>query len=113
MPTTQEIIAAAHKLGDLIAEHDAAKKMEAVMGRLKEDTDAQRALNDYNRHMEKVSQLEAQGKPVEVADKHKLQELQNAVVRNPLLRDMQMAQMDYLDLMRQVDEAMGGGAQNG
>ena len=30
------------------------------------------------------------------------------MIRNPLLRDFQMAQMDYLDLMRKVDEAMAG-----
>jgi cell fate (sporulation/competence/biofilm development) regulator YlbF (YheA/YmcA/DUF963 family) len=108
MANTDEILQAAAQLGQMIAEHDTAKKLEAVISRLRADTDAQRALNDFNRHVQSVSEKEAAGKPIEVADKHKLEQLQMAVIRNPILRDFQLAQMDYVDLMRRVDEAMQG-----
>ncbi|MCX5662655.1 MAG: YlbF family regulator [Planctomycetota bacterium] len=109
MPTTQDILDAAQKLGKLIASHDSAGKLEAAARKLQGDVEAQRILTDYNRHLEKVSEKEATGKPIEVADKQQLEKLQGAVVRNPILRDFQVAQMDYLDLMRRVDEAMAGG----
>ena len=44
-----------------------------------------------------------------MADKQQLEKLQSAVIRNPTLRDFQVRQMDHLDLMRRVDEAMSGG----
>lgn len=109
MATTQEILEAAQNLGKLIASHEAAGKVEAAARKLQGDVDAMRILNDYNRHLEKVSEKEASGKPVEVEDKRQLEKLQTAVVRNAVLRDFQVAQMDYLDLMRRVDEAMQGG----
>ncbi len=108
MANTQEILKAATELGKLIATHDAAKKVEGAIAKLQADIEAQRLLNDFNRAVQAVSEKEAQGKPIEVAEKHKLQEMQNKVVRNTVLRDFQMAQMDYLDLMRKVDDAMSG-----
>lgn len=108
MASTQEIVDAARKVGELIAEHDAAKKMEDVLKRLEDDRDAQRILTDYNRQVQEVAQKEMQGQPVEVEDKRKLEDLQKKVVTSPVLRDLQMAQMDYVDLMRKVDEAIGG-----
>lgn len=108
MATTQEILAAARSLGALIASHDAAAKFEQAVGKLQQDVEAQRTLSDYNRHLQKVAEKEASGKPIEVEDKRQIEKLQTAVTRNATLRDFQVAQMDYLDLMRLVDEAMSG-----
>ena len=41
-------------------------------------------------------------------DKRKMQELQDRAASNPLLRELQMLQMDYVDLMRKVDERISG-----
>ena len=109
MATTQEILEAARQLGKLIAQHDTAKKFEEALRKLQGDIEAQRVLTDYNRHLQKLGEKEAEGKPIEVADKQQLEKLQSAVIRNPTLRDFQVRQMDHLDLMRRVDEAMGGG----
>ena len=108
MPTTDDILKKARELGDLIAEHPAAKKLEDLLQRLQNDTEAQRVMTDYERHVRTVAEKEQQGKPIEVEDKQKLKKLQMGVIRNPILRDLQTAQMDYLDLMRRVDEAMQG-----
>lgn len=108
MPSTQEIIAEAQKLGDLIAQHDAAKKLESALKALQNNVESQRVLNDYNRHLQALGEKEAAGRPIEVADKHKLETLQKAVIMNPLLRGFQTAQMDYVDLLRKVDDAMLG-----
>lgn len=108
MATTQEILKEAKALGEKIATHDTAKTFEAAVKVLQDDIEAQRILSDYQRHIHTVSEKEAKGEPIEVEDKHKLEELQKGVMRNKNLRDFQMAQMDYLDLMRQVDAAING-----
>lgn len=108
MATTEEILNAARALGKLITQHPATQKFQAAVKKLDSDVEAQRTLNDYSRHLSALAQKEAQGQPIEVEDKHRLDNLQSRVIRNPLLRDLQITQMDYLDLMRQVDEAMLG-----
>ena len=108
MASTQEILDQATALGDLLAAHDAAKGMESAVKALQADPASQRALADLNRHAGGLEEKAAQGKPIEVADKHKLEELQQAVVLNPLLANFQRAQMDYTDLLRQVDDAITG-----
>ncbi|MCC6680042.1 MAG: YlbF family regulator [Phycisphaeraceae bacterium] len=106
MTATEDILRRAHELGKLIADHEAVRQLNQTLDNLKQDTDAQRALSDFERHVQTLGEKQAAGKPIEVEDKHKLQSLQLAVARNPLLRDLQVQQMNYLDLLRQVDEAM-------
>ena len=108
MASTDDIIKAAQDLGKLIATHPSTEKFEKVLSRLREDVDAQRLLNDQNRAVNKLAEKEAQGKPIEVEDKREIEKLSKAIAGNAVLRDLQMAQMDYLDLMRKVDEAISG-----
>ena len=72
MATTQEILDAAAELGKLIATHPAAVKFEDTIKKLQDDVEAQRLMTDLNRHMESLQEKEANGKPIEVADKKKL-----------------------------------------
>jgi len=106
MPSTQEILDEAKKVGQMVAEHDATKKLESALKTLESDTDAQQAITDFNRHLQALAQKEQAGKPIEVQDKQKLESLQQAVVMNLNLRNFQIAQMDYVDLLRQIDEAI-------
>lgn len=108
MASTDEILRKARELGELISQHESARKLEDVLKRLEQDAEAQRALNDYNRHLQTLSEKQQQGQPIEVEEKHRLETLQRQVVMSPVLRDFQTAQMDYVDLMRKVDEAMTG-----
>lgn len=108
MTTETQILAAARQLGTQIAQTPAAERLADVLKKLESDVDAQRALTDLNRHAEGLAQKQAGGQPIEVEEKRKLDALQQAVIRNPLLRDFQAAQMDYVDLMRRVDEAIQG-----
>lgn len=110
MANTEEILKAATDLGRMIAQNSAAKKFEDAARKLQEDTDAQRVLNDFNRHMQALQEKETKRQPIEVADKRKLEDLQGKVIQNKLVRDLQVAQMDFVDLMRRVDEAMQGEA---
>ena len=95
--------------------------MAAVLEQLKADVDAQRLFTDHTRAVEAIAEKQAEGKPIEVKDKHRVEDLQKKVIRNDILRNLQTTQMDYVDLMRKVDEAMspeftkdaGGAPQDG
>ncbi len=102
-PTTQAVLDAAAQLGQLLAAHPAYAAFSDVMARLEKDTDAQRVLTDLRRHQQATAEKERAGQPIEVSDKHKLRDLQAAAAGNALLREMQTVEMDYVDLMRQVD----------
>jgi cell fate (sporulation/competence/biofilm development) regulator YlbF (YheA/YmcA/DUF963 family) len=110
MATTQEVLDAARKVGQLLATHSAAQRMDNALRKLQGDREAQRVLTDFNRMMQAVAQKEAQGRPIEVDDKRKLEAAQSAVATNLLLRELQVAQMEYLELMRQIDELIEGEA---
>jgi cell fate (sporulation/competence/biofilm development) regulator YlbF (YheA/YmcA/DUF963 family) len=100
---------AASELGKMIASHPAAKKVEEAVVKLQADVTAQRALNDFNRLMQKLEEKQASGQAVTEEEKKSIETLQAAVIKNSVLRQYQLAQMDYLDLMRQVDEVINGG----
>ena len=106
MTSTEQIVKAATELGKLIAEHDAAKKFDEMTKKIRDDTEAQRLLTDYSRHMQAIQEKQAAGEPIEVEDKRKLEKFQQDMAAHSLLRDLQIIQMDYLDLMRCVEEAM-------
>jgi len=113
MANEQDILEQATRLGELIAEHGATNKLEGASKAFESDINSQRALTDYQRFAQSLQQKAQQGGAIEVEDKRKLEQLQQAVITNPLLANMQRAEMDYLDLLRKVDGAIvsaGGGA---
>ncbi len=112
MPTEQDILDQATKLGELLAEHESVKKLESATKAFEADPASRQAMTDYQQFAQTLQQKAQQGSPIEVEDKRKLESLQQAVITNPLLANMQRAEMDYVDLLRKVDGAIigaGGG----
>lgn len=108
MPSEQEILDLASQIGEMIAEHDAVKKLASATQAFEADVNSQRAFTDYQRFAQTLQQKAQGGAPIEVEDKRKLEVLQQAVITNPLLANMQRAEMDYVDLLRKVDAAIVG-----
>ena len=108
MASEKEILEQASKLGELIAAHDAAKQLDSATKAFEADVTSQRAMTDYQRFAQTLQQKAQSGAAIEVEDKQKLEELQQGVITNPLLANMQRAEMDYLDLLRKVDGAIVG-----
>ncbi len=106
MPTTDDVTAAAKKVGEVLADHAAVTALKDATKAFRDDPATQRALLDFNRALQEVAAKEQQGQPIEVSDKHKLRDAQDAVVLNPLLGRMQQAQMDYFDLLRKIDASI-------
>ncbi|MBS3735164.1 MAG: YlbF family regulator [Phycisphaerae bacterium] len=97
----------AERLGRAIAESDEAKALQAARKVLNDDPDTAEALKKYRDQSEKMAKLESEGKPIEPDDKRALQELQDALTASATFKKFTEAQMEYVDLMRRVNEAMG------
>lgn len=106
MPTTQEIIDAAQKLGQLIQQHQAATNYEEAVAAIEANPDAKSLLMDYNKLMQTVMEKQQTNQPIEVDEKHKLEELQTQVIDNQILKNLQVAEMDYADLRRKINQAI-------
>ena len=106
MSTTETLLSEAGKLGKLIAEHEAAKNLLAATQKLRADPSATQAIQGFNRLLQTLGMKEQSGLPIEPAEKRQLENLQQTVATNLSLRAYQAAQVAYVDLMRQVDEAL-------
>jgi cell fate (sporulation/competence/biofilm development) regulator YlbF (YheA/YmcA/DUF963 family) len=101
-----DCIELATRLGKAIADSPQAAALRAARDALNARPEIAAMLQDYHQQAEKVAKLEEEQKPVEVEDKHKLQSLNDQLVSSDAFKQFQAAQVDYVDLMRKVDEAL-------
>ena len=96
----------ARRLGKAIADSPQGAAFRAARQELNAQPDVQKTLQDYQQQAEKIGQLEAEQKPVEVVDKHRLQELNDNLVASEVFKKFTAAQVEYVDLMRKVNQAL-------
>ena len=108
MPDAKELIQKAEALGTALAEHPAVRAYAAAQTAARNDQGAQQLLRDYHEQLEKVRHLEAEQHPIEVADKHRLRELEQQMAGNEALKKLMRTQADYISLMSQVNRAIDG-----
>lgn len=101
-----EILELATKLGKLIAADPRAVSMMAVRRKLDESLIDRQLLTDYQAQQQKVHELEITGKPIEPDDKRKLQDLHEKVAASAVIKELLKVQMDYVDLMTRVSQAI-------
>ena len=106
--TTQKLLDQARALGEAIAAHPSVQAWRQAANAVAGDADTRTLLGEYQHQAERLRQLEAQMKPVEVADKRKLAELQDQVAGNTLIKQMMAAETDYVSLMNRINQAMAG-----
>jgi cell fate (sporulation/competence/biofilm development) regulator YlbF (YheA/YmcA/DUF963 family) len=102
----QEIIEAARRLGKLIAESSRAKELAAAAAAVRNNPEAQGLLRDHGRQLAHMQRLEAQVKPVEVQDKHKLAELEAKLAGHVQIKALMKAQADFAEMMHLVNDAI-------
>lgn len=107
-----EIIAAARELGRKIAAHPRCAEFMAAARAVAEDKEAQAVLRSYQEQARRIQMLEAAGKPIEVADKHKLAECETNVAVNEKLKAMMKHQANYLEMMNRINGAIDEAAQD-
>lgn len=106
MAQSEDVIQQARALGEALAKHPRVVGFLDARARLQKDQDAQRLLVDYQRQAQRIQQLQQAGKPIEVADKHKLSELEGQMSSNDVLKEMMRRQADYIELMNRVHQAL-------
>lgn len=102
----QELLEQARALGRKLASHERIRAFLAARDAIGRDTDAQRAMADYQRQAEHLDRLAYEGKPIEVADKRKLTELERTLAANTVVKEFMRRQADQLELMHQVYAAL-------
>lgn len=100
------IIEQAERLGKSIADSQQAQSFRVAQEQFDKNPDALQIYKDYQEQSRKLAALEAENKPIEVDDKHKLEELRAKLVADETFKKLSAAQVDYVDLMRRVNVAM-------
>jgi cell fate (sporulation/competence/biofilm development) regulator YlbF (YheA/YmcA/DUF963 family) len=105
MPTdTQQIIDEAGKLGDLVAQHPAVAKYRDAQKSVASDPDAGRLMAEFSRQLETLARQEQSGMPVTDAQAQKLESLQNQIVSHIKIKNLNMAQVEFVDLLRKINQ---------
>ena len=116
---TQQILDAAGKISEMVAQHPAVENYRKAQKAVAEDPDASRSLAEFDRTLETLARQEAQGMPVTDAQRSQLESLQSRIVSNIKVKALNMAQVEFIDLLRRInqtvlskigDAAPGGGA---
>jgi len=106
MSDIDQLLSHAKTLGESLAAYPTVKDYYAAQQAARDDADAKRLLTEYQTHANHIRQLEAEQKPVEVADKQKLRDLETQMAGNEALKALMRTQADYVQLMNQVNQAM-------
>ena len=102
-----DIIPLAQKLGAAIAQSPQAVNLRAARKAVDGQPEVRKLMEDLHKQSEKLVALERENKPVEVEDKHQLQEINDKLVANEVFKKYTVAQVEYVDLMRKVNSAVG------
>ena len=101
-----KIVAEAGKLGELISKTSASRAFLVHREKLDTDKEAMGIVVDYQKQLQKITELERGGKPIEPEDKHELTDLQQKVASNETLKVWMKAQADFSELMGKVNKAI-------
>ncbi|MHC4295332.1 MAG: YlbF family regulator [Planctomycetota bacterium] len=100
------IIELARRLGKAIADSPQGQTLTEARKAIDDEKNLQELLKDFQNQSQKIAHLEAEQKPVDVEDKHKLQELHDKLMGSEEFKKYTAAQVEYVDLMRKVNEAL-------
>ena len=102
----QQILAEADKLGQLVAQHPAVERYKQAQKAVTEDPDANRTMAEFERQLETLGRQEAGGMPVTDAQRQQLESIQSRIVSNIKVKALNMAQVEFIDLLRKVNQSI-------
>ena len=103
---TNQILAEADRLGQLVAQHPAVERYKNAQKAVAEDADANRTMAEFERQLESLARQEQTGMPVTDAQRQQLESLQSRIVSNVKVKNLNMAQVDFIDLLRKVTQTI-------
>jgi cell fate (sporulation/competence/biofilm development) regulator YlbF (YheA/YmcA/DUF963 family) len=102
---TRQIMDAAEALGKLLAQHPAVEKYKQAQRAVADDAEAARLLAEFDRQIETLARQEQSGAPVTDAQRMQVETLQSRIVSHIKIKALNMAQVDFVDLLRKVSQA--------
>jgi len=102
------VIELAKRLGKQLSAHERTAELKAAQQAADGDSEAGELVKSYQEQMQRITELEKGQKPIEVADKQKLRDLEEKISLNPALSDLTRRQVDFVEMMRKVKEAIDG-----
>jgi cell fate (sporulation/competence/biofilm development) regulator YlbF (YheA/YmcA/DUF963 family) len=103
---TQQIMDAAAKLGEMLSQHPAIQKYRDAQKAVSADPDAARLLREFDRTLESLARNEQAGVPVTDAQRMALENLQAQIMSHIKIKALNMAQVDFVDLLRKVTQTI-------
>jgi cell fate (sporulation/competence/biofilm development) regulator YlbF (YheA/YmcA/DUF963 family) len=100
-----DIIQHAEKLGQMLSDQPAVTKYKQAQKSVSDDPDARSAIGDFNRMLESLARQEQQGLGITDAQKMSLQSLQERIVSNLKIKALNLAEVEFTDLLRKVSQA--------
>ena len=101
---TQQILAEADKLGQLVSQHPAVEKYKQAQKAVADDPEASRLLADFDKQIEALARQEQSGMHVTDAQRSALEALQSKIVSHLKVKALNLAQVDFMDLLRKVSQ---------
>ncbi len=109
MADVDALISQAKKLGAAIGQQAVVRHYRELSRQLDLDIGARSLLEQFQQAMEVLAVKEATGQPLDLAEKQKIQSLQQSVSIHPFLKKLIDAQIEYMDLMRDVQTGITEG----
>ena len=103
---TQQIMDEATKLGELVAQHPAVARYKEARRSVENDGDANHLMAEFDRQIEGLARQQAAGMPVTDAQQTALESLQNKIVSHIKIKALNMAQVEFVDLLRKVTQTI-------
>jgi cell fate (sporulation/competence/biofilm development) regulator YlbF (YheA/YmcA/DUF963 family) len=103
---TQHIMEEAEKLGKIVAQHPAIARYKAAQKAVADDPEAGRLLAEMDRQIESLARQEQAGLPITDAQRSALEASQNRVVSHLKIKNWNMAQVDFVDLLRRISQTI-------
>jgi len=102
----EKILEAASRLGHFLNQNEIVKRHQELSGKLEKDDDTRTLLDEYLEFTALFRQKEQDGKVIEVEEKQRFKELTEKVGANSLIKEFMATQAYYVDILRQVNEAI-------
>jgi len=103
---TQQILDEAQKLGDLLKQHPAVARYRDAQQAVANDPEAGRLLAEFDRTLGTLDRQEQTGMPVTDAQRQQLESLQTRIVSHLKIKNLNLAQVDFVDLLRKVNQTI-------
>ena len=100
------VLELAARLGQEIRGHERYLQLREAEKKVMADPQATKIQEDLERQLHRIQDLEAEMKPIEVADKRELARLQQVARTHPALQELLRVQADYFEMMNKVNNTI-------